>query len=98
MKQAATLVAEAKKHSEDTLRMNYETWARQIAWCLIDKPKYENWCHDDDKTFTRHRHYFRYLRRIGFKVTLDEMRREFGGYMLFYTVKLDKPNFTDNMY
>ena len=100
MKKAVTLVAEAKKRQEESLLMNYESWAKQIASSISEDGYYENEYVNQDKTFSYQRPFLRYLRSIGFKVTLlDLTHRGFDNYYsLEFEVELDNTDYKEDLY
>jgi hypothetical protein len=99
MKKAVTLVAEAKKQQEESLLMNYQTWAKQIASSISEDGYYENEYVNQDKTFSYQRPFLRYLRRIGFKVTLLDIKHKWRNwYGLEFEVELDNTDYKEDLY
>ena len=101
METAISLIAEAKKQREENILMNYKTWARNIASEIEEDGFYENKMYSDDKTFSSKRHFIRYLRKIGFKVTFLEMKRyyyEGFKYTLKFRVTLDNTDYKEDLY
>lgn len=98
MKKAVTLVAEAKKQNEECIFNNYHTWAKIVASDISEKGFHEHDPWSKDKTFSNQRGFIRYLRRIGFKVTIKSITREMNLYLMRCRVELDNTDYKEDAY
>ena len=88
---AHDLIKQVKKQNEESMLKNYRTWAAMVASDISERGFHWHEPWSRDKTFSGQRGFIRYLRRIGFKVTIKSISREMNLYLMRCLVELDKP-------